>query len=132
MECPTVKQLLEAVEVGEFERELDLHLGDCQACSAVVSALRDETEGLTISVGALWLRERISCPHRDILTGYRDGSLDGDEAEFIQFHLEMVECPNCIAGLSELESEADTEQPQRLEKAKDAAMQRSAAFLREK
>ncbi|MEE9393505.1 MAG: hypothetical protein V3W41_13465 [Planctomycetota bacterium] len=131
MECPTVKQLLDSVEVGRFERDLEIHLGDCQACSAVVSALRDETEGLTISVGALWLRERVSCPHQDILASYHDGSLDTEEADFIQFHLEIVECPHCLAGLSELESAADVDQPQRLERAKDAALQRSAAFLRQ-
>lgn len=130
MDCPTVKSLLDAVEKGHFDRDLEVHLGECQACSSVVSALRDETEGLTISVGALWLRERISCPHPDILTAFADQALDEEEADFIRFHLETVECPHCSSNLASIESSLAGESPERIDKARDAAMQRSAAFLK--
>ena len=129
MDCPPVRQLVEAVESDDIGGELLLHLGNCMACSDVVSALRQETEGLSISVGALWIHERITCPHDDILLAHLNGGLDAEESDFIRFHLEVVECPRCMSRSEELRAGMDSSaRPRDLDRALDESMARSAAF----
>jgi hypothetical protein len=131
VDCPPVRELVTAVETDDFGEALGLHLGNCMACSDVVSALRQETEGLSISVGALWIREGITCPHDDILLAFTNGGLDAEESDFIRFHLETVECPRCMSRSEELAAGMDsksTSKPRDLNRALDESMARSAAF----
>ncbi len=55
------------------------------------------------SLGAIWRRERVSCPTRDHLGGFLLGSLDAGLEDYIQFHLEIIGCPYCRANLDDLE-----------------------------
>jgi hypothetical protein len=52
--------------------------------------------------GAIWQRERVSCPTRDQLGGYLLGAGDTELLEYIRFHLEEIGCPYCQANLDEL------------------------------
>lgn len=129
MDCPPVRELVEAIESDAMSDALQLHLGNCVACSDVVSALKQETEGLSISVGALWIREGITCPHDDILLAHLNRGLDHEESDFIRFHLETVECPRCMSRVEELLANMDSAaRPKDLGRALDDSMARSAAF----
>lgn len=55
------------------------------------------------SVGAVWRRERLSCPGREQLGGYLLEALDPDLLDYIRFHLETVGCPFCRANLDDLQ-----------------------------
>ena len=130
MPCPPVKELVRAVETDEIPDDLDVHLEACDACSGIVESLREESEGLTISVAALWVADRISCPHDDILLSHVNGGLSADEADFIQFHLEVVGCPHCQAGIAQIEDRLERrEDNDRIKRAMDDSMRRSAVFL---
>ena len=125
--CPPVKALVDAVERDDLRPDIEDHVGLCEACASILASLREESEGLTISVGDLWVRERISCPHRDILMAFVQKSLGQLEMDFIRFHLETVECPSCQAEVEEI-SDPSRADP-RIERAMDEAMRRSAAMI---
>ena len=127
--CPPASKLIEAVETGYMDPELEDHVECCPACSSMVTSLREESEGLTISVGDLWVKERISCPHRDILLAYVNKSLSQEEMDYIEFHLEVVECPYCQAEVMELTELMNQESSKQLEDALEKSLRRSAADL---
>jgi hypothetical protein len=54
------------------------------------------------TVGAIWRRERVSCPNREQLGGYLLEAGDPDLLEYIRFHLEEIGCPYCQANLDDL------------------------------
>lgn len=127
--CPPVKAFIDAVERDQLSPDLEDHVSLCEACASILASLREETEGLTISVGDLWVRERISCPHRDILLAYVDRSLGELEMDYLKFHLEVVDCPSCQSEVEELSSTEG--RGARLDRAMDEAMRRSAAVIGE-
>jgi hypothetical protein len=55
------------------------------------------------SIGAIWRRERLSCPSRDQIGSYLLQALDEDLEEYIEFHLKTIGCPACQANLEDLE-----------------------------
>lgn len=54
------------------------------------------------TVGAIWRRERVSCPGREQLGGYLLEAGDPELLEYIRFHLEEIGCPYCQANLDDL------------------------------
>src|SRR4051812_38872718 len=56
------------------------------------------------SLGAVWRRERLSCPSREQLGSYLLQVLDAAEQAYIDFHLNTIACPFCQANLSDLQS----------------------------
>jgi hypothetical protein len=54
--------------------------------------------------GAIWQRERVSCPARDQLGGYLLGAGDPELLDYIRFHLDEIGCPYCQANLDDLRS----------------------------
>lgn len=58
------------------------------------------------TAGAIWRRERISCPSRDQLGGYVLGAGDPDLLDYIRFHIEEIGCPYCRANLDDLRSKS--------------------------
>ena len=57
------------------------------------------------TVGAIWRRERASCPTRDQLGGYLLGAGDPDLLDYVQFHLDVIGCPYCQANLDDLKQQ---------------------------
>lgn len=58
------------------------------------------------SLGAVWRRERLTCPTREQLGSYLLEVLDADLQEYIEFHLQTVGCPFCQANLEDLRDHA--------------------------
>jgi hypothetical protein len=54
------------------------------------------------TAGAIWRRERVSCPTRDQLGGYLLEAGDPELLEYVRFHLEEIGCPYCQANLDDL------------------------------
>ena len=101
---------------------LDDALSDSEA-SAVEQALRhseplrqrlrqaiQERDRGEHSLGAIWRRERLSCPTREQLSGFLHQVLDRDLQAYVQFHLQTIACPSCQANLDDLR-EKQTESP---------------------
>lgn len=57
------------------------------------------------SVGAIWRRQRLSCPSRDQLGSYLLRALDDDLLDYIDFHLQTVGCAFCLANLADLQNQ---------------------------
>lgn len=85
-------QMVEVEKALRESKELHLLLGE----------VRDEEDRGEHSVGAIWRRERVSCPTRDQLGGFLLGAGDTDLLDYIQFHLETIGCPYCLANLDDL------------------------------
>lgn len=56
------------------------------------------------TIGAIWRRQRLSCPTREQLGSYLLQALDGGWQEYIDFHLKTVGCSYCLANLRDLET----------------------------
>ncbi len=57
------------------------------------------------SVGAIWRRQRLSCPPREQLGSYLLGVLDDDVQDYIQFHVQTIDCAYCLANLADLQAQ---------------------------
>ena len=56
------------------------------------------------SIGAIWRRQRLSCPGREQLGSFLLDVLDDEHSDYIRFHLETVGCPYCVANLADLKA----------------------------
>ena len=68
------------------------------------------------SLGAIWRRERLTCPPREQLGSYLLGALDGELLDYIAFHLDTIGCSCCRANLADLKAlqeESATQMQQR-------------------
>lgn len=72
------------------------------ALQAMVHQIRHEVDRGEHSVGAIWRRERLSCPNREQLAGFLQEILDAAQAEYIEFHLKTISCPYCQANFDDL------------------------------
>jgi hypothetical protein len=64
------------------------------------------------SIGAIWRRQRLSCPTREQLGSYVLQVLDVEVQEYIEFHLKTIACPFCQANLTDLQSLQREPEPQ--------------------
>src|SRR4051812_33817246 len=70
---------------------------------ALVQAMQERDRG-EHSLGAVWRRERLTCPPRDQLGSYLLEVLDDGLQQYVTFHLETVGCPYCHANLADLKA----------------------------
>ena len=99
-------------------------------------ALRRQLRGLMSerdrgehSIGAIWRRERLSCPNREQLGNYLLRVLDGDQQDYIQFHLHTVGCAFCLANLADLQAR-QKEPASRTQQRRRRFFESSAGLLR--
>ena len=69
----------------------------------LLDEVREEEDRGEHTAGAIWRRERVSCPTRDQLGGYLLGAGDPDLLDYVEFHLTVVGCPYCQANLDDLQ-----------------------------
>lgn len=81
-------------------------LRDSEALRKALRAAMAERDRGEHSLGAVWRRERLTCPDRDKLNSFLLGVLDDDEQDYIAFHLDTVGCPFCQANRADLQSQA--------------------------
>jgi hypothetical protein len=80
------------------------------------------------SLGAIWRRERLTCPGRETLGSLLLDVLDEQEADYIRFHVETVGCPFCLANLLDLEN-ARKEPAPRAKERRNRFFRSSAGYL---
>ena len=59
------------------------------------------------TLGAIWRRNRLTCPSRQQLGSYLLDVLDPGLGDYLKFHIEVVECPFCEANLADLRAKAE-------------------------
>jgi hypothetical protein len=80
------------------------------------------------SLGAVWRRERLTCPGRETLGSYLLEVLDQGEQDYIRFHLETIHCPYCLANLADLQT-AQKEPPPKTKERRRRFVKASASYL---
>jgi hypothetical protein len=56
------------------------------------------------SLGAVWRRNRLSCPNREQLGSFLLGALPADVRDYVDFHLHTIGCSYCLANLADLQA----------------------------
>lgn len=92
-------------------------------------ALMQERDRGEHSVGAIWRRQRLSCPSREQLGSYLLRVLDRDHRDYVEFHLRTVGCSFCLANLADLEAQ-QTEATAHVAKRRRRYFDSSAGMLR--
>jgi DNA-binding phage protein len=131
--------------MSEISREqlhayLDDALSDAETAK-VEQALRDsetlrrslrqamqERDRGEYSLGAVWRRERLTCPTREQLGSYLLQVLDEGEQDYLDFHLNVIGCPYCVANLADLQALQREPAPQARERRR-RFFQSSAGYL---
>jgi hypothetical protein len=60
------------------------------------------------TLGAIWHRARLTCPSRQQLGSYLLDALEPGLASYLEFHLEVIKCPFCVANLIDLKAQTQT------------------------
>ena len=113
--------LIDAAELREYLAEalppegmarVEKALRDSAELRAVLELLRgDGGEGGLHSLGAIWRRNRLSCPPRQQWGSYLLDALDPEYSEYLTFHLDVIECPFCLANVADLRDRANIDEP---------------------
>jgi DNA-binding phage protein len=80
------------------------------------------------SLGAVWRRERLTCPTREQLGSYLLQVLDEGEQDYFDFHLQVIGCPFCVANLADLQAQQQEPAPRARERRR-RFFQSSAGYL---
>ena len=87
---------------------------DNPAVRSLLLEVREEVDLGEHSLGAIWRRERLSCPTRGELGSYLLGGCDPGLEDYIQFHLNVIGCPECQANRDDLaQRNAEPDEPVR-------------------
>jgi hypothetical protein len=126
---------------AQLDAYLDDALSDAEAARVeqalrVDKTLRDQLTALLRqrdrgehTIGAIWRRQRLSCPSRERLGSYRLGVLDEDAIDYIEFHLKVIGCTYCQANLDDILAEMEEDPPVTAERRR-RFYESSAGFLR--
>lgn len=101
--------LLSAAETAEVEKALR---ASPELRAEFLQVLRGRDRG-EHSLGAIWRRQRLSCPSREQLEAYLQGQLDPALADYLAFHLEVIGCAYCQANRDDLRQQQQEAAPQR-------------------
>lgn len=104
-------------------------LRDQPGVQALFNQVRQDLDRGEHSVGAIWRRERLSCPTRDHLGGYLLEALDPDLQDYITFHVKTVGCPHCTANLDDL-AKKQSEAAEPVKKRRQRILKSTAGVLR--
>ena len=100
---------------------------DESVAARVAQAVGRRDAGLH-SLGAVWRRRRLTCPTREQLGSYLLGVLSGQQAEYVDFHLETIGCRICTASVADLQARHAAEDRQS-ESRRKRYFQSSAGYL---
>jgi hypothetical protein len=99
---------LSDVEMATVERALR-DSDDLRQSLRQALAERDRGEH---TLGAVWRRERLTCPTREQLGNFLLQALDDGIQDYLKFHLEIVGCSFCQANLVDLQARMQEPAPQ--------------------
>lgn len=94
---------LDPVRMAEVEQALR----ESEELNTLLHALILARDAGEHSVGAIWRRNRLSCPSREQLRNFLTKAMSDDHLDYVRFHLEVIECLFCQADLDDLKSLQD-------------------------
>lgn len=84
------------------------------------------------SLGAIWRRQRITCPSREQLGSFLLGVLNADHEAYLNFHLDTVGCRYCNASLADLREQDAAADREASDSRRHRYFQSSAGLLERK
>ena len=111
----TREQLESYIDDALCEREtaqVEQALRESDPLRRMLRALIQERDRGEHSLGAIWRRQRISCPSRDQLGSYHLQVLESELQAYVEFHLQTIGCSFCLANLADLERQQREAVPQ--------------------
>lgn len=118
----------EALPVEAMTRLEQALRGDAALAERLAAIVAERDAGVH-SLGAIWRRERLTCPSREQLGSYLLGALDAEQADYVSFHVTTAGCRACGANLDDLRAQA-AEPPAASETRRRRYYQSSAGKLR--
>ena len=99
--------------LGEEEAaQIEQALRGSEALRHLLKIVLQERDRGEHSIGAVWRRQRLSCPTREQLGSYLLQALDDGAQDYIEFHLKTIGCPSCQANLTDLQALQQEAAPQ--------------------
>lgn len=108
--------------------QVEKALRESETLRRLLRAIMQERDRGDHSLGAIWRRQRLSCPGREQLGSYLLQALDDGMQDYVHFHLETIACPFCQANLADLKSLQQEAAPKATERRK-RIFQSSAGYL---
>jgi hypothetical protein len=120
---------------------LDDALSDCETAQVeqalreseplrrMLRAVMQERDRGEHSIGAIWRRQRLSCPSREQLGSFLLQVLEPSIQEYVEFHLKTIACPFCLANLSDLQT-LQKEAPPKVQERRRRFFESSAGYLK--
>lgn len=65
------------------------------------------------TIGAIWRREQLTCPSQEEIRLFILEGLDDNMMDYLEFHLETLECPQCKATYTALKDSSNGEEQER-------------------
>jgi hypothetical protein len=87
----------------EMSSKVEKALRESAPLRAALTRLMDDRERGEHSIGAIWRRQRLTCPSREDLGNLVMGILEEGHAEYIQFHIKTIGCGYCQSNLVDLQ-----------------------------
>ncbi len=133
MTAPITRELLSAYvddALGETEiARIEQALRDSDVIRQQLTLmLRDRDRG-EHSVGAIWRRNRLSCPSRQQVGSFLLGVLEDDAHDYIQFHMQTIGCAYCLANLADLQAQHQAGADDQAKQRRKRLFQSSAGLL---
>jgi hypothetical protein len=104
-------------------------LRESEPLQRMLRAIMQERDRGEHSIGAIWCRERLSCPSREQLGSYLLKALDQALQDYINFHVKTIGCAFCLANLADLQSLQKEPMPKAKERRR-RFFESSAGYLR--
>ena len=118
----------EALPAARMTAIEDALRGDAALAERLAEVVGRRDAGLH-SVGAIWRRNRLSCPSRETLGSHLLGVLDDGTSEYITFHLETIGCRYCLANVADLNARQMAAEEDQMESRRKRYFQSSAGYL---
>ena len=115
---------LSDAEIAHVEQSLR----ESEALRRLLRVVIQERDRGEHSVGAIWRRQRLSCPSREQLGSYLLQVLEHPMLDYIDFHLRTIACPYCLANLADLQS-LQKEPPPKTQERRRKFFESSAGYL---
>lgn len=90
--------------------------------------LMAETDRGEHSLGAVWRRQRLTCPSREQIGSFLLQVLDPELQDYLHFHLHMIGCSFCLANLADLQARQQ-EPPAQTQQRRHRIFESSAGLL---
>ena len=99
--------LADALPAGESAR-VEKALRESSELRARLEDVRQNRGDANLhTLGAIWRRNRLTCPSRQQFGSYLLDALEPGLADYLKFHVEVVDCPFCQANLADLKAKAE-------------------------